>query len=61
ERWFRELRGAVSNAAHGTLGVLAEAVTEALGEWWEAPRRLAKLVGYSWWVSVTGTILTSGP
>lgn len=61
ERWFREVRGAVSNVAHATLGVLAEAMTEALREWWEQPHRLARLVGYSWWVSVTGSILTSGP
>ena len=61
ERWFRELRGAISNVAHATLEVLAEAVTAAMRPYWEEPRLLARLVGYPWWVSVTGSILTSGP
>lgn len=59
ERWFREVRGALSNVAHATLDVLADAVTEALRPYWEDPRRLARLVGFPWWVAATGSILTS--
>ena len=61
ERWFRELRGALSNVAHATLAALEGALTGALRPWWEAPRRLARLVGYSWWIETTGSILTSPP
>lgn len=59
ERWFRELRGALSNVAHATLGVLAAELTDALRPYWEDGRRLAQLVGYSWWTVATGSILTS--
>ena len=58
ERWFRELRGAVSNRAHETLAVLEEELTEALRPYWEEPSKLARLVGYPWWVEATGSILT---
>ena len=60
ERWFREIRGVLSNVAHATLDVLAEAVTGALRPYWDDPRRLAQLTGYPWWVAATGSILTSG-
>ena len=59
ERWFREVRGALSNVAHATLDTLTAALTDALRPYWEAPEKLARLVGYSWWVSETGSILTS--
>jgi transposase len=59
ERWFRELRGSLSNAAHQTLEELADALTVALRPWWEETRRLARLVGYEWWTAATGSILTS--
>ena len=45
ERWFREIRGVLSNVAHATLDVLAEAVTGALRPYWDDPRRLAQLTG----------------
>lgn len=61
ERWFRELRGSVSNVAHATLEVLAEAVTAVMRPYWDEPQRLARLVGYPWWVAATGSILTSEP
>jgi transposase len=61
ERWFREVRGSLSNVAHATLGVLAEALTAALRPYWEDTRRLARLVGFPWWVAATGSILTSEP
>ena len=59
ERWFRELRGALSNVAHETLTILEEALSEAMQAYWSDVRRLARLVGYPWWVEVTGSILTS--
>lgn len=59
ERWFREVRGVLSNVAHATLEVLESALTEGLRPYWEDPRRLARLVGFSWWVAATGSILTS--
>lgn len=61
ERWFREIRGALSNVAHATLDVLAEAVTDALRPYWDDTRQLARLVGFPWWVAATGSILTSEP
>lgn len=61
ERWFRELRGSLSNAAHQTLEVMAAALTAALRPWWEDMPRLARLVGYSWWTAATGSILTPSP
>ncbi|MGI9176200.1 MAG: transposase [Rhodothermales bacterium] len=59
ERWFQELRGSLSNVAHATLEEMADALTTALRPWWEDVRRLARLVGYSWWTAATGSILTS--
>lgn len=61
ERWFRELRGSLSNAAHATLSEMADALTAALRPWWEDVRKLARLTGYGWWTAATGSILTSAP
>lgn len=59
ERWFRELRGALSNVAHATLDRLEEALTQAMRPYWADVRKLARLVGYPWWIEATGSILTS--
>jgi hypothetical protein len=59
ERWFEELRGALSNEVFDTVGALSEALTQALQPYWEEPERLARLTGYDWWVEAIGSIQTS--
>lgn len=59
ERWFEELRGALSNEVFDTTEAIAEALTEAMRPYWEDPTRLARLTGYGWWVEATGSIMTS--
>lgn len=58
ERWFEELRRALSNEVFETVEALAKRLTAALVPYWEDPARLARLTGYSWWVKATGSILT---
>lgn len=51
ERWFQELRGALSNRVFASLQEQQAALTEALQPWWEDPERLSRLTGYPWWRS----------
>jgi transposase len=56
ERWFQEFRRELSNRTFETVAVLQEALTRALGPYWEDPARLKQLTGYPWWVEAVETL-----
>ncbi len=58
ERWFEELRAALSNEVFDTIEAMATRLTGELRPYWEQPERLARLTGYGWWVRATGSIQT---
>lgn len=58
ERWFEELRAALSNRVFETLEAMDDALTDALGPYWEDRSKLARLVGYDWWVEAIASIQT---
>lgn len=49
EQVFRHLRKVLSNRIFETLEQLSDALTHALGEFWENPSVLTHLTGYPWW------------
>lgn len=59
ERWFKELRAALSNRIFDTLASMEEALTEAMRPYWEDPGKLARLTGYPWWMQAVSGIQTS--
>ena len=50
ERWFQEFRRTLSNKIFETVELVQEALTKTLEAYWEEPRRLQGLIGFSWWV-----------
>ncbi len=50
ERWFQQFRRTLSNRTFETIELLQEAITKALKPYWEEPKRLQQLTGFSWWV-----------
>jgi transposase len=59
ERWFLELRARLSNRIFESEEEIMEALSEALGSYWEDPSMLAKLTGYGWWLEEISNIRTS--
>ncbi len=58
ERWFEALRAGLSNEVFDRVEAMAARLTAELRPYWEEPTRLARLVGYGWWVEATGSIQT---
>ena len=56
ERWFQEFRRKLSNRTFETVALLQEALTRTLVPYWENPRLLRRLTGYSWWVEAVETL-----
>jgi transposase len=50
ERWFLELRRALSNRIFETIELLQEALTKTLERYREDRSLLRGLTGYPWWV-----------
>ena len=46
ERWWRELKAAVSNTLYGTLDALGERLDGELSSWNHGPERLCSLTSY---------------
>jgi transposase len=56
ERWFQQFRRALSNRIFLTIELLQEALTKALQPYWEEPKRLQQLTGFSWWVEAAESL-----
>ncbi len=53
EQVFRHLRARLSNQVFDDLDELEEAITQALGTFWEDPQTLRSLTAYPWWLEAT--------
>jgi hypothetical protein len=53
ERLFEHLRAKLANRVFGEVAELETAITEELHQFWEEPRLLRSLTGYSWWLQGT--------
>jgi transposase len=56
ERWFQEFRRTLSNRIFETVELLQEALTKTLEAYWQEPRRLQGLTGFSWWIEAINSL-----
>ena len=56
ERWFQEFRRELSNRRFETVELIEEALSQALGPYWEDPARLRRLTGFSWWLEAVDAL-----